>query len=175
MYIKLMLVLPLAACSSLATFEGGYHQPYDADLAPGHRGAAIDLHFGLGPTEVPAGGEVAIRTKHGSHLGQWAIAVGGFAFTEPNAVGAFGRVGLNLVQLETMSGEFSFGMGSPHVQAGVYFLPEAFGEPRRLSRLGGIIFTISGSTGYDVRFSDVPDSAWWSVTAGLGFMSFWNL
>lgn len=173
----LVMGLSLAGCSSLATIEGGYHEPFEAELAPGHRGVAVDVHFGLGPTDAPVGGEASLRTKHGSHQGQWALGFGGFAFTPPEIVGAFGRVGLNLVQVEAWSGELAFGMGSPWAQGGVYFLPEAIGGgvPLDLHRAGGFIITLSASTGYDLRFGEVPNAGWWSVTAGVGFMSFWNL
>jgi len=173
-----IVVVGLCGCSTLATVEGGYQQPFEAEHAPGHRGAAIDVHFGMGATDAPVGAEASLRTKFGSHQGQWAIGAGGFAFTPPSAVGAFGRLGLNLVQLEAWSGELAFGMGSPWAQAGVYLLPEAFGADDPLDvvfRNGGFVITLSASTGYDVRFGDAaPNTGWWSVTAGVGILTFWG-
>lgn len=171
-----IVVVGLGGCSSLATIEGGYHQPYDEALAPGHRGATINAHYGLGPADAPVGAEASIRTKFGSHQGQGALGFGGFAFTPPESVGAFGRLGVNLVQLETWSGELAFGMGSPWAQGGIYILPELFGGrgPFDVHSHGGFIITVSASTGYDLRFGDVPNSGWWSVTAGVGFLAFWD-
>lgn len=169
-----LVVAAWPACSGLATIEGGYQQPYDEALAPGHRGLSLDLHYGMGPAEVPVGVEAALRTKHGADQQQWGLALAGFAFTPPAPVGVFGRAGLNLVQLEDWSGELAFGAGSPFVQAGFYLLPAALGDDP-IARFAGVVFLVSGLTGYDVRFGDAPGTGWWAVTAGIGFVQLWDL
>lgn len=157
----------------LGTVEGGYQQPYEEDLAPGHRGVAVDVQFGMGgDLDAPVGLLAAVRTKFGSHQGQFGVGVGAYAFTPPAAVGAYGRAGINVLQAEVWSGEFAFGMGSPWVNAGVYLLPEAMGANSLTGDHGGLVFTVGASTGYDVRFADVPNTGWWAVTVGLGFLAF---
>lgn len=165
----------LCGCSTLMSVEAGYQQPYDQELAPGHRGLAFDIHFGMSAGDVPAGAELALLTKHGGELGQWALAAGVYAFTPPAVIGAFGRAGLAVLQFGSWSDAFTFGMGSPWVQGGLYILPEAMGRgggSLNLSRFGGLVFLFGASTGYDLRFGTAaPDSGWWSITAGLGFLS----
>ena len=161
-----LLALGSIGCSSLSTVQGGYQQPYDEDVAPGHRGTTINVHMGQGTPDVPVGLDMSLRMKFGADQGQWAIGGGLYAFTPPATVGAFGRAGINALQFEIWDRSFVFGMGSPWAEAGLYILPNGH-------HLGGFAVTVSASTGYDFRFGGTaPDTGWWSAMIGFGFLTY---
>lgn len=162
-----MLALPLVCggCSLIGIVEAG---PSLAVGKPHQSTGSLNGYLGVGPGDDHggAGGGVEIRGKVGPSVGQVALGpfvygMGGPQMGQGFVAVPFARAGFNLVQFESVEGNFAFGMLGPHASVGVFLrvFPEA-----------GISFSVDGE--YDVRFTDTPNTGYLSLMIGFGFLAY---
>jgi hypothetical protein len=163
-----------SGCSALLQLEGGHQRP--TGDAEGRAGAGVNLHLGVGFSDAPAGVDVGFRTKFSERASQFALSGGLYAFTPPSVVGAYGRAGLHLIQLESIDERFQAGALGPFAELGLMIYPSALGATSRaaaaVARRGGPFFSLSGIVEYNVRFTSAPSSGVVGFMAGLGVAGF---
>ena len=155
----------LSGCSAMGIVEAGASY---AVGKPHQSTGSLNGYFGVGPGDDHggAGGGVEVRGKVGPSVGQIAIGpmlygMGGPQMTPGFVAVPFARAGFNLLQFESVEGNFAFGMFSPHASAGVFLrvFPEA-----------GLSISFDGE--YDVRFTSTPNTGYLSLMIGFGAMAY---
>lgn len=162
----LALLLPtLGGCSLIGIVEAG---PSYAVGKEKQSTGSLNAYLGVGPGDDHggAGGGVELRGKVGPSVGQ--VALGPFLYgmggpqMNPGFVAVpFARAGFNLLQFESVEGNFAFGMFGPHAELGVFLrvFPEA-----------GLSIAVDGE--YDVRFTDTANTGYLSLMIGFGGLAY---
>ena len=152
--ILLLLLAPLALAPACTTggVGIGYSVPTSGD---GHDAWRLEARLATGGV-VKVGG--AARTRLGEGMEQIAFAPELSVEMSPGPVTVGARVGVNLLSLDRISGEWTLGAGSPYLHPLLQF------------RLGDPVWLFVGGTiEYDIRPRDEPNRTYLGAQVGVGF------
>lgn len=153
--LALLPALPLLpGCFSLMVdAQAGYTTNTSFD--EGRRGLAAQLSGGFAMSEDEVtesfGPGVGLRTKFTDEVKQFAFTPHLY-YLGGSGTAPYARLGANLLQLEKIEGDSSFGMFGPYLEGGVFLTP----------------LVLSTFVEYDVRFSDHPNEPFVGVMMGFG-------
>lgn len=160
-WLALATPLALTGCSGLYDLEVGYAR--SIGKSPDESAVEVNTHEGLGGGNDHGGGGAGAmeRIKAGPNIFQFQLGPMGYATVGPkrgDPVAVYALGGFSLLQLESVRGQFAYGLFSPTAELGL--------------AIRKIYTTLSVQAEYDVRFNDVPNTGYVCFMIGLGAVGF---
>lgn len=165
--LAIVFALAQARCSLFLTADAGYAHAFAQ--APERSAASIDAHIGIGSggEHGGIGGGWAIRTKWSDNVQQFSLApflYALFGAAEDRGsppVAGFLLGGFDIFTVESVAAKGAGSIGSPFVELGAFV--HAF------DKYG---FTAAVALEDDIRFNDIPSTAYVSFLLGFGIVGY---
>ncbi len=150
---------PCVGCGSMLELAGGYTNALSSN--PGRAGPAFNASLGGGAENAGLG--LSSRYKQGENARQWALGAHAYGFELNRSVAPFGRLGVDLLEIERVDGEKFVSAFSPYLDLGLILNGS---DPRSATGL-----SLSTSIEYDLRFHDLDNELYYFFLVGIASAS----
>lgn len=155
--IAALALVGATGCGATGAIEAGFVT--STTMQAGRQGGAVDLHLAR-EIEDSLHLNLSARGRITEEDRQLALGVGALLASEPRPVAPYALAGVHFFQAGRTDDAFSYGFGSPYLEAGLLLSPSEPNDP---------VFLLGTSIEYTLRFTPQPHEAFWAVKLGIAW------